>query len=464
MLLGLGGFGCGNATVELPVERAVLTPPPRVPAPIERDHPARVVVDLEVVEKTMRLADGVEYMFWTFGGTVPGSFIRVREGDRVEFNLHNHTDNTLPHNIDLHAVTGPGGGAAASFTAPGQSSRFEFTARHPGLFVYHCATQPVGLHVANGMYGLILVEPKAGLPEVDREYYVMQSEFYTRGAYGEEGDQPFSMDKAVREQPDYVVFNGAVGALMDERALTAKTGETVRLFVGNGGPNLASSFHVIGEIFDKVYIEAGDRVNHHVQTTTVPPGGATIVEFGVETPGTFLLVDHALFRAFHKGTLGMLKVEGPENPVVFQPGEVGPEERRAPRVPSESAPAPTPPPLEGALEESMRRGKKVYAASCLPCHQADGTGMARVFPPLAASDYLMEDLDRAVDIVIRGKRGEIVVNGETYNQVMTPQNLTDRQIADVMNYVTRSWGNAGEEVFGPGRVREVRESGKERGR
>ena len=236
---------------KLPVIHAKLTHAPNVPPPTGRDYPAKVVVDMEVVELVGKLADGVEYTFWTFGGKVPGEFIRIREGDEVEFHLHNHPSSKLPHNIDLHAVTGPGGGAEASFTTPGHSSTFNFKALNPGLYVYHCATAPVGLHIANGMYGLILVEPKEGLSKVDREYYVMQSEFYTEGSYGEEGYQPFSMEKALDENPDYVVFNGSVGSMVGDKALKAGVGETVRLYIGNGGPNLVSSFHVIGEILLK---------------------------------------------------------------------------------------------------------------------------------------------------------------------------------------------------------------------
>jgi len=227
-------------------EKAVLTQAPNVPPPITRKKPTKVIVELEVKEVVNKLADGVEYLFWTFGGEVPGSFIRVREGDLVEFHLHNHPTSKMPHNIDLHAVTGPGGGAASSFTAPGHTSQFSFKAINPGLYVYHCATAPVGMHVANGMYGLILVEPKEGLPHVDREYYIMQGEFYTQGAFGEEGLQTFDQNKAVDERPPYVVFNGAANSLVGDNAIKAKDGETVRLYVGNGGPNLISSFHVIG--------------------------------------------------------------------------------------------------------------------------------------------------------------------------------------------------------------------------
>lgn len=296
---------------------AEMTAPPNVPAPIERDYATKVIVDLEVIEQKGRLADGVEYTFWTFGGTVPGSFIRVREGDLVEFRMKNHPDNTVAHNIDLHAVTGPHGGGGVSLAAPGHESVFEFRALKPGLYVYHCATAPVGVHIANGMYGLILVEPEEGLPPVDHEFYVMQGEFYTAGKFGEEGHQAFDMDKALLETPEYVVFNGAVGALAGENAPKVRKGETVRLFVGNGGPNLVSSFHVIGEIFDNVYPEGGTQVQHNVQTTLIPAGGAAITEFRADVPGDLVLVDHSIFRAMNKGAQGIITVLGEEEPEIF---------------------------------------------------------------------------------------------------------------------------------------------------
>ncbi len=310
------------SSVDLPpltgTETATLTFAPEVPAPITRSHASRVVVDMEVTEAVKELADGVQYTFWTFGGEAPGPMIRVREGDLVEFNLHNQHGNDVPHNIDLHAVTGTGGGAEASLVSPGKSASFEFRAIKPGLYVYHCATAPVGLHIANGMYGLILVQPKDGLPTVDREYYVMQSEFYTIGKHMESGLQPFSMDKALAETPDYVVFNGGVGALMDDGALQGAVGETVRLYVGNAGPNLTSSFHVIGEMFDKVYAEGGTALaQENVQTTLIPAGGSTIVDFELDVPGTYKLVDHAIFRAVNKGAIGLLEAVGPANEAIY---------------------------------------------------------------------------------------------------------------------------------------------------
>ena len=298
-------------------EVAILTDAPNVPAPITRKHATKVIVNLEMSEKKMRLADGVEYTMWTFGGSVPGKFIRVREGDLVEVRLSNHSSSTMPHNIDLHAVTGQGGGAEASLTVPGHESIFTFTALNPGLFVYHCATSPVPMHIANGMYGLILVEPKEGMQPVDKEFYVMQSEFYTTGKFGEQGHQTLDMEKGIEERPTYVVFNGSVDALTGDNALETKVGEKVRLFVGNAGPNLASSFHVIGEVFDNVYTEGGTNVQHNVQTTLVPAGGSTIVEFAAERESKLILVDHSIFRAFNKGTLGMIAVNGKANNKVF---------------------------------------------------------------------------------------------------------------------------------------------------
>jgi nitrite reductase (NO-forming) len=299
-------------------EVAVLTTAPAVPAPITRKHATKVIVNLDVIEKTMKLADGVDYTMWTFGGVVPGTFMRVREGDLVELHLKNAANSTAPHNIDLHAVTGPGGGAKSSLTMPGKETVFTFTALNPGLYVYHCATAPVPMHMANGMYGMILVEPKEGLPKVDREYYVMQSEFYTTGAFGAQGLQTLDMQKGIDENPTYVVFNGRVGALTGAGALQAKVGERVRLFVGDAGPNLTSSFHVIGEVFDNVYQEGGTKATqHNVQTTLIPSGGSAIVEFGVEQAGDLILVDHSIFRAFNKGALGILTVTGAENPKIF---------------------------------------------------------------------------------------------------------------------------------------------------
>jgi nitrite reductase (NO-forming) len=438
-------------------EMAVLTQAPHVPLPITRSHATRVIIKLEVREVVRKLSDGVEYLFWTFGGEVPGSFMRIREGDLVEFHLNNHPSSKLPHNIDLHAVTGPGGGAASSFTAPGHSSVFSFKALNPGLYVYHCATAPVGMHVGNGMYGLILVEPKDGLPKVDKEYYVMQGEFYTMGKFGDPGLQFFDQEKAVDERPTYVVFNGAVSSLVGDKAITANVGETVRIYVGNGGPNLISSFHVIGEIFDRVYAEGSTTPTlQNVQTTIVPAGGSAMVEFKVEVPGTYILVDHSLFRAFNKGALGMLKVNGPENLLAYSGKEVdavylgrqaeaGSEAEKRVRALEEQmqqAIKSTPAIANLTKELQVEKGKQVFMQTCFVCHQVDGKGIPNQIPPLAGSDFLMADHERAIRIVLQGQTGELTVNGKKYNGTMVPlNNLSDDEIANVLTYVKNSWGN-----------------------
>ena len=173
------------------------------------------------------------------------------------------------------------------------------------------------MHVANGMYGLILIEPPQGLSPVDHEFYVMQGDFYTVGKYREKGLQAFDMQKAIDENPTYVLFNGAETALTGPNALKAKTGQNVRMFVGNGGPNLVSSFHVIGEIFDKVQYEGGTHFQENVQTTLIPAGGAATVEFHTEVPGNYILVDHSIFRAFNKGALAILEVSGGPRPEIY---------------------------------------------------------------------------------------------------------------------------------------------------
>ncbi|HSP12945.1 MAG TPA: copper-containing nitrite reductase [Salegentibacter sp.] len=430
---------------------AELTAPPMVPKPTGKRKAKKLVVDMEVIEEESEMTDGVNYVYWTFDGTVPGSFIRTKVGDEVEFHLKNHPDNKLPHNIDLHAVNGPGGGAESSFVAPGREIVFSFKVLNPGLYVYHCATAPVGMHIANGMYGLILVEPEEGLPEVDREYYIMQGDFYTKGSFGEPGLQPFDMQKAIDEDADYVVFNGKVGSMTGDNALTAEVGETVRLYVGNGGPNLVSSFHVIGEIFDKVYVEGGDLINENVQTTLIPAGGAAIVEFKIEAPGEYILVDHSVFRAFNKGALAQLKAEGKENEKVFsgtlQEGIYQPEGGGIQEMPvDEEELAASRPSDNPDLAEKMELGKNVYSRTCVACHQAAGQGIPQVFPPLANADYLNEDVKRAIDIVLHGKSGEITVNGETYNSVMTAQNISDQEVANVLTYIYNNWENNGTDV------------------
>jgi len=305
-------------------DSSVMATAPQVPPPIKRSAPKTVQVHFEAKEYVGELAEGlgkgIDYEFWSFNGTVPGPIVRVRVGDTIQFELSNAQQNSQDHNIDIHAVNGPGGGAAVMTVKPGESRTFTFKALTPGLYIYHCAAGQIVDHIANGMYGLVLVEPEGGLPEVDREFYVMQSEFFTTEA--KEGKVEFDIHRGLAENPTYVVFNGREGGLLGENALEAKAGETVRIYFGNIGPNSASSLHIIGEIFDRVYVEGGigGLVNTGIQTTLIPSAGAVILELKVDVPGTYALVDHSIFRVA-KGAIGHLVVTGPENPGIFKAGK-----------------------------------------------------------------------------------------------------------------------------------------------
>ncbi len=303
----------------------IVMDPTKLPPPIERSGPETVRIDLESVELDGRLADGTTYRYWTFNRTVPGPFLRVRVGDTIDIHMKNDVDSAMIHSVDFHATTGPGGGAVALQVPPGEEKSIKWKALIPGLYVYHCATPMVAHHIANGMYGLILVEPEGGLPKVLREFYVMQGEMYTEAPFGEQGSQEFSVDKMLAEQPEYFVFNGAVGALTKAHAMKAKVGETVRIYFGVGGPNFTSAFHVIGEIFDDAYNLASimSPPLKGVQTIVVPPGGAGIVDFKIEVPGRYILVDHALGR-LERGLVGFIIAEGPENREIFDIGEQKP--------------------------------------------------------------------------------------------------------------------------------------------
>lgn len=292
-----------------------------LPPPIGVRPPQIVRVDLETVELKGQLDDKTTYSYWTFNRKVPGPFVRVRVGDTVEVHLQNSPDSLMVHSVDFHAATGPGGGAEFTQTDPGQESIVTFKALTPGLFVYHCATPMVAHHITNGMYGLILVEPEGGLPQVDREFYVMQGELYTTHPFGFQGDQEMDYDKLISERPEYFLFNGSVGALTRSHPLRARPGETVRLFFGVGGPNDASSLHVIGEIFDHVYqgSRLGEMPLAGMQTVSVPPGGAVILDFKIDRAGSYSLVDHALSR-LERGLAGFLIVDGPQNDDIMHAG------------------------------------------------------------------------------------------------------------------------------------------------
>ena len=290
-----------------------------VPPPASHRSPKRVRFHLEAQEVVAPLAEKTPYIFWTFNRTVPGPLLRARVGDTVELTLENHPTSSHDHSIDLHAVTGPGGGAQMIRVKPGKTKTITFKAIHPGVFIYHCATPNVPTHITNGLYGLIVIDPAEGWRAVDREFYVMQGEVYTEGEVGQQGFQAFSPRKMMDERPEYIVLNGRVKALTGARALQAKQGETIRIFFGNGGVSRISSFHIIGEIFDRVYPEAAlNHVLTSVQTTLVPAGGAAVVELTLENSGDYILLDHAISR-IDRGAYGILHVQGTPVPELLSP-------------------------------------------------------------------------------------------------------------------------------------------------
>ncbi|HMM14368.1 MAG TPA: copper-containing nitrite reductase [Parvibaculum sp.] len=330
----IGGTGIASAAMRMDHESpakpapasgakaaSIVRLPTDLPRPVGARGPMHVTVDLETSEVTGQLADGATFQYWTFNGKVPGPFLRVRVDDTVEVRLTNPADSSMMHSVDLHSVTGPGGGMHESEAAPGETKSFTFKALKPGLYVYHCATRPAAQHIAAGMYGLILVEPAGGLEKVDHEFYVMQGEIYTEEPFGTQGELTESYENLMNERPQFFVFNGAVGALSEQHPMKVKSGETARIFFGVGGPNCTSSFHVIGEIMDKVYDygTVTTRPMADVQTVSVPPGGAMIAEVTFEVPGKYLIVDHALSRV-DKGLVAVIEVEGPPNSAVFRGG------------------------------------------------------------------------------------------------------------------------------------------------
>ena len=301
---------------------SIVRDPADLPAAVGNrpEQVVRVFLTAQELEGTLDPAMKTTYLYWTFNGKVPGPMIRVRQGDTVELTLKNE-GRLVAHSIDLHAVLGPGGGMGLSEAKQGETRTFTFKAVFPGVFVYHCGTDLAAQHIANGMYGLIVVEPPGGLPAVDREFYVMQGEVYTEEDMGSTGHQKMSLGKLLAEKPDYMVFNGAAKALTGEHSMHARVGESVRIFFGVGGPNLISSPHVIGQVLSRVYPEGSlaSPPLTTVQTTMVPPGSATALEFTPRVPGKYTLVDHALVRVV-RGLAGVLEVTGAENPELFHAG------------------------------------------------------------------------------------------------------------------------------------------------
>ncbi len=303
-------LGINAGVVSAETIKAQLGFAPNVPPPIKRTEPANIVVNLTADEWTGPLSDDNNYEFWGFNKSVPGPMIRVMVGDTVEIRLKNSKDSKESHNIDFHAITGPGGGASLLNSEPGQESGGKFKMIIPGIFLYHCATASPSIpeHVANGMYGTIVVEPAGGLKPVDKEFQITQSEFYTKDGYSKGDTLEFSYENGLDERPSHVVYNGHASKMV-KTPLRAKAGETVRIFLTNAGPNFVDSFQLLEQPFDRVYTEGSltSPPAENVKVTRVPTGGAVMVEFKVKA-GTYTLVDPVKDRK-DKGALGLLKVD-----------------------------------------------------------------------------------------------------------------------------------------------------------
>jgi nitrite reductase (NO-forming) len=311
-----------NERKQQTVER-VAADPTDIPDPISRTEPKEVDVTLRPEEVTAEIEDGVTFNYMTYNGRVPGPMIRVRKGDTVDLTFENPAENDMPHNVDFHAAAGPGGGAEATMTAPGETANLKFKATYPGAYIYHCAVPNMDMHISAGMFGIILVEPEDGLPEVDHEFYFGQHEIYTDKRPGEKGQHSFDMEAMKREEPTYVVMNGEKYACTPNKYGPGKveTGDTARVFFVTGGPNLTSSFHPIGNVWEKLWPEGSltTRPQTHIQTKQVAPGSTTVATMDFPVPGAFKLVDHSLTRVARKGCMAIVAAEGEERPDVFDP-------------------------------------------------------------------------------------------------------------------------------------------------
>ena len=449
VLLAGAAFGASrDANLVEPIvgeETAVLTDAPNVPPPIQRDHATKVVIHLEVKEVEGQLADGVRYTFWTFGGHVPGKFIRIREGDEVEFHLDNHPDNKNPHNIDLHAVNGPGGGAAASLTAPGHSSVFSFKALNPGLFVYHCATAPVAMHVGNGMYGMIWSSPRRACRRSTMNITSCRATFTPEARTASRAFSPSAWRRRSTRSRNISCSTARSARPSATRRSSPRSARRCGCSSATADrtsphPSTPSARSSIGLSRGRDGGAVAQRADDDDSS-----GGAAIIQFKMSVPGTFILVDHSLERAFNRGALAQLKVIGPEDKLVYSGKQydlVYQPEGTSIRVAQPSAAAP----VARSKEERIALGADVFANNCQACHQADGEGVPDAFPPLAKSDYLNGDKIRAIKTVTGGLERPLTVNGKAFNGVMPAWSLSDEDIAGVLTYVYSKWGNSGQDV------------------
>lgn len=322
------GAGIGaTATAAPPEAKRVAADPTKIPPPVKHTTPKTHKVEIVCHEIIGEIEKGKYFLYMTFNGQIPAPMIRVRQGDTIDLTFTNSGDTRHPHSVDFHAVYGTGGGSAATTVGPGQSKNIKFKTLYPGAFIYHCAVANLDYHISSGMYGMILVEPPQGLPKVDHEFYFGQNEIYVIDDNAKSNTPlQFDFDSMIDETPHYVVLNGESKAITEYRygSLKVKKGEKARIFFVNGGPNLISSFHPIGNVWTKVWREGAmlNRPEQYLQTVSVSPGSCAVMEMEFPVPETVKLVDHSLSRVVYKGLLALIDVEGEKEEDIFNSSPV----------------------------------------------------------------------------------------------------------------------------------------------
>ena len=400
-----------------------------------------VDVEIESTDASVSIASGVEYQAWTFGDSVPGPVIHVRQGQTVNVTFTNR--GTMEHSLDFHSAITPPNMHYAE-VKPGEKLTYSFIAKVPGAFLYHCGTPPVLLHIGNGMYGAIIVDPATPLPPAAESYVIVQSEWYTQQISGKLMGPDFQ--KMKDERPDEVVFNGVAFQYKDH-PLTAAPGKLVRIYFVNAGPDLWSSFHVIGGIFDKVYPggDAADAVSG-VSTYTVGPGAGAIFDITLDQPGNYVFVDHDMAHAII-GAQGVLRV-GDAAAIAAEKPPIAAAPASAPAAPAAVAPPASAPAATGPYKFDPAHGASLYASTCSACHQATGTGLPGAFPPLKGDPVVLNpDPTEQIETILNGAHGRNI-GDTTYPSAMPPfgSALNDADVADIINHERSSWGNQGKPV------------------